>query len=110
MNLLIVSSAHEAAIHTARLRVELEQSRREQKDYLRQVELARVLNKRAERKRKAAEERGETIDEKSLLPPLKKAKPSGESKKAKLREAGVEKKVDGQGNSKELKAVLSSIF
>ena len=46
-------------MHTARLRVELEQSRKEQKDYLRQVELARVLDKRKERKRKAAEERGE---------------------------------------------------
>lgn len=48
-------AAHEAAVHTARLRVELSQSRAEQRDYLRQVELARILDKRAERKRKAGD-------------------------------------------------------
>ncbi|KAG8702320.1 RNA-binding ATPase activator esf2 [Ceratobasidium sp. 395] len=42
--------AQEAAAHTARLRVELSQSRAEQRDYLRNVELARVLDKRAKRK------------------------------------------------------------
>ena len=50
-------------MRTARLRVELEQSRKEQRDYLRQVELARVLDKRIERKRKAAEAKGEVVDE-----------------------------------------------
>jgi ESF2/ABP1 family protein len=49
-------AAHEAAVHTARLRVELSQSRAEQQDYLRQVELARILDKRAERKRKAGDD------------------------------------------------------
>lgn len=43
--------AHETATHAARLRVELSQSRTEQKDYLKNVELARVLVKREERKR-----------------------------------------------------------
>ena len=33
-------------MHTARLRVELSQSRSEQRDYLKNVELARVLEKR----------------------------------------------------------------
>ncbi|KAF8529257.1 hypothetical protein BU17DRAFT_37150 [Hysterangium stoloniferum] len=55
-NMLTEQVAHEAALHTARLRVELSQSRAEQQDYLKQVELARVLDKRAERKRKAGEE------------------------------------------------------
>ena len=42
-------------MHAAQLRVELSQSRKEQRDYLKNVELARVLDKRAERKRKGAE-------------------------------------------------------
>lgn len=50
------TTAHEAAIHAARLRVELSQSRREQHEYLKNVELARVLDKRAERKRKSQQE------------------------------------------------------
>ncbi|KAF8583948.1 hypothetical protein K439DRAFT_1347203 [Ramaria rubella] len=53
-NMLTEQVAHEAAMHTARLRVELSQSRAEQQDYLQKVELARVLDKRAERKRKVA--------------------------------------------------------
>ncbi|KAF8307294.1 hypothetical protein DL93DRAFT_2064926 [Clavulina sp. PMI_390] len=50
-NMLTEQIAHETASHAARLRVELSQSRTEQKDYLKNVELARVLAKRAERKR-----------------------------------------------------------
>ncbi|EJU06155.1 hypothetical protein DACRYDRAFT_60748, partial [Dacryopinax primogenitus] len=46
---------HERAVHRDRLRQELSQSRMEQREYLKQVELARVLDKRAERKRKRAE-------------------------------------------------------
>ncbi|KAG8777828.1 RNA-binding ATPase activator esf2 [Ceratobasidium sp. 428] len=49
-NMLTEQVAQEAAAHTARLRVELSQSRAEQRDYLRNVELARVLDKRAKRK------------------------------------------------------------
>ena len=41
-------------MHAAQLRVEISQSRKEQKEYLKNVELARVLDKRAERKRKVA--------------------------------------------------------
>ena len=52
-NMLTAQVAHEAARHTARLRLELAQSRAEQHHYLRQVELARVLDKRAARKRNA---------------------------------------------------------
>ena len=42
--------AHEAAVHQARLRAELSQSRKEQREYLKNVELARVLEKRTEKK------------------------------------------------------------
>jgi ESF2/ABP1 family protein len=52
----VVLAAHEGAVRTARLRLELSQSRTEQRDYLKNVELARVLDKRAERKRAAGKE------------------------------------------------------
>src|SRR5260370_3721420 len=51
--------AHEQASRTARLRHEMTQSRKEQNEYLRNVELARGLDKRREReerKRKNVEE------------------------------------------------------
>jgi predicted component of type VI protein secretion system len=48
-HLILRTPAHEAALHTARLRLELSQSRAEQNDYLRNVELARVLDKRAKK-------------------------------------------------------------
>jgi ESF2/ABP1 family protein len=47
---LISRIAHEAAVHSARLRVELSQSKSEQRDYLKNVELARVLDKRRKQK------------------------------------------------------------
>ncbi|KIL00471.1 hypothetical protein PAXRUDRAFT_821669 [Paxillus rubicundulus Ve08.2h10] len=50
-NMLTEQIAHEAAVHTAKLRVELAQSRLEQRDYLRNVELARVLDKRNEKRK-----------------------------------------------------------
>ena len=100
---------------TARLRVELEQSRREQKDYLRQVELARVLDKRAKRKREALEKRGEKVDESALLPPLKKMRnptvnegkdQSGDRREARQRNKPLEAGVDAG----QLKKVLGSVF
>jgi ESF2/ABP1 family protein len=48
--------AHEAAIHRAKLRVELSQSKAEQQQYLKNVELARVLDKRAAKKKEKGEE------------------------------------------------------
>ena len=101
---------------TARLRVELEQSRREQKDYLRQVELARVLDKRAKRKRETLEKKGEKVDESALLPPLKKMRnPTGNNegkdqsgerrREAKQRDKPLEAEDAGQ-----LKKVLGSVF
>ncbi|KAJ7590731.1 hypothetical protein C8J56DRAFT_1003400 [Mycena floridula] len=56
--------AHEAAIHTAKLRVELSQSRSEQRDYLKNVELAGILEKRAAKKRAKGEEIEFTNDHK----------------------------------------------
>ncbi|KAJ3760733.1 hypothetical protein EV360DRAFT_93395 [Lentinula raphanica] len=55
-NMLTEQVAHEAAIHAAKLRVELSQSRSEQREYLRNVELARVLEKRSQRKKEKGEE------------------------------------------------------
>lgn len=43
-------------MHDAQLRVELSQSRKEQREYLKNVELSRVLDKRAEKKRLKGEE------------------------------------------------------
>ncbi|KAI9448345.1 hypothetical protein H4582DRAFT_1900053 [Lactarius indigo] len=48
-HMLTEQVAHEAAIHAARLRLELSQSRSEQREYLKNVELARVLDKREAR-------------------------------------------------------------
>ncbi|THH20274.1 hypothetical protein EW146_g1058 [Bondarzewia mesenterica] len=55
-SMLTEQVAHEAATHTARLRVELSQSKSEQREYLKNVELARVLDKRAQRARQAGKE------------------------------------------------------
>lgn len=94
-------------MHTARLRVELEQSRKEQKDYLHQVELARVLDKRKERKRKVAEAKGETVPDEDLLPAPKKARRFNEEKT-------LQKKHPLEGAPTEatahLKEVLNSVF
>jgi ESF2/ABP1 family protein len=43
-------------MHAARLRLELSQSRSEQREYLKNVELARVLEKREERSQAAGKE------------------------------------------------------
>ena len=43
-------------MHTAQLRMELSQSKLEQREYLKNVELARVLEKRVEKKRARGED------------------------------------------------------
>jgi len=55
-HMLTEQVAHEAAMHTARLRLELSQSRSEQREYLKNVELARVLDKREQRSQAAGKE------------------------------------------------------
>ncbi len=92
---LIFALAHEAALHTAKLRVELSQSRAEQQDYLKNVELARVLNKRAEKKR----EKGEELQLKER-PRKRAAEDSTEQRK----------KTKIGGKSDDMNKVLGSIF
>ncbi|KZT20650.1 hypothetical protein NEOLEDRAFT_1158580 [Neolentinus lepideus HHB14362 ss-1] len=103
-NMLTEQIAHEAAIHTARLRVELSQSRSEQQEYLKNVELAKVLDKRAERRRQA----GKEVDLKPNLPPKRKSDgDKGEEKKSKRRKAVT---YDPQATERQLESVLDSIF
>ncbi|KAK0498335.1 hypothetical protein EDD18DRAFT_1157275 [Armillaria luteobubalina] len=95
-NMLTEQVAHEAALHTAKLRVELSQSRAEQQDYLKNVELARVLNKRAEKKR----EKGEELQLKER--PRKRAAENSTEQRKKARV--------GEEKSDEMNKVLGSIF
>ncbi|EAU80561.1 hypothetical protein CC1G_09958 [Coprinopsis cinerea okayama7 len=95
-NMLTEQVAHEAAVHTAKLRVELSQSRAEQQEYLRNVETARVLEKRAEKKR----EKGEEFE---LKPVNVKKRPRGEA-------AGGEQKKKKAKSDVPLDSVLSSVF
>ncbi|RPD66716.1 hypothetical protein L227DRAFT_492078 [Lentinus tigrinus ALCF2SS1-6] len=113
-NMLTEQIAHEAAVHTAQLRVELSQSRKEQREYLKNVELARVLDKRAERKRKTSGD-GDTKDADDAPRPqkvLRKVKDdaptTAPSSKEKLKKA---KPADPRpGAEAQLNSVLGSIF
>jgi ESF2/ABP1 family protein len=58
MSMTPCETAYERQAHQARLRQSLSQSKTEQADYLRNVELARVLNKR--RAKKAEQDQDET--------------------------------------------------
>ncbi|TFY80630.1 hypothetical protein EWM64_g3380 [Hericium alpestre] len=103
-NMLTEQVAHEAAVHTARLRVELSQSRTEQHEYLKNVELARVLDKRAERKRQA----GKEVDAPPEKVPKRPAEEGGEpqpKKKRKEKPPRAAPEDNGQ-----LESVLGSIF
>lgn len=83
-NMLTEQVAHEAARQSAKMRVELAQSRQEQQEYLRNVDLAKVLDKRSAKKREQGEEmvlkehRRRTGNEKQTRtgeePPAKKAR------------------------------------
>lgn len=111
--LLSILIAHEAAIHTARLRVELEQSRKEQREYLRQVELARVLDKRAGRKREAAQEKGIVVDsEGSQFYGLKKRphEETGHDRPTKSRRKEPGGDAQASERSQDLKRILGNIF
>ncbi|TCD62736.1 RNA-binding ATPase activator esf2 [Steccherinum ochraceum] len=112
-NMLTEQIAHEAAMHAARLRVELSQSRREQHEYLRNVELARVLDKRAERKRKATESGVEASESKA---PPKKPKTTapdvGQREHKAIQDTKKPKAMPSTNTdgSRELSHVLGSIF
>jgi ESF2/ABP1 family protein len=84
--------------------VELSQSRKEQQEYLKNVELARVLDKRAEKKRKA----GEDVDMPAAEPVKKqKAGPLATQHQSKKK---VEKSDKKSGEDRQLSSVLGSIF
>jgi len=109
-NMLTEQIAHEAAVHTARLRVELEQSRREQTDYLRQVELSRVLDKRLDRKRKAAEAQGESLRDEDLQSKRVRLRKHEDRDRLKSRTPKEKHGGTGPGDTAEMTTVLSSIF
>ena len=91
--------AHEAAVHQAKLRAELSQSRKEQREYLKNVELARVLEKRREKKLAEGKEPPQ------LKRPQNGAHPEDQpKKKRKSKPAGED------GGSAQLSSVLSSVF
>jgi len=96
-NMLTEQVAHEAAIHAAKLRVELSQSRSEQQEYLKNVELARVLDKRAEKKR----EKGEGFQ----LKPFKE-----HPKKRIIEESESSSRKKNKVSDEQLDTVLGSIF
>lgn len=89
--------AHEAAVHTAKLRVELSQSKSEQQQYLKNVELARVLDKRAAKKK----EKGEEFELKPNNQAPKKRPLEGESAESRKKQKGTSETID---------SVLKSIF
>ncbi|CAL1701523.1 unnamed protein product [Somion occarium] len=104
-HMLTEQIAHEAAIHAARLRVELSQSRKEQQEYLKNVELARVLDKRAERKRKAGDEGVQ-----QERPPKQRKSESDGTRKSEWKQKEREKPEGTGGDSQQLNSVLKSIF
>ncbi|GBE79352.1 hypothetical protein BKA93DRAFT_812575 [Sparassis latifolia] len=111
-NMLTEQIAHEAAVHTAQLRVELSQSRREQREYLKNVELARVLDKRAERKRKSDPDGSADMANKHP-PKVQKNEPDDSRRERPPKEKTNKKKlpeiVDPSAD-RQLDSVLHSIF
>ncbi|KXN84224.1 Pre-rRNA-processing protein ESF2 [Leucoagaricus sp. SymC.cos] len=95
-NMLTEQVAHEAQIHQAKLRVELSQSRAEQQEYLRNVELAKVLEKRAGKKKEKGEEF--KLKERPRKRPAESDNDSGPRKKRPAEDGG------------QLDAILGSIF
>lgn len=96
-------AAHEAAVHRERLRIELAQSKTEQRDYMHNVELARVLKKREE-KRKAKGDGGD-VDADKAPPPRKRKEALGEGDRRPKRP-----KTSSSEAGPGMDAVLSSIF
>ena len=101
--------AHEAAIHAARLRVELSQSKREQQEYLKNVELARVLDKRAQRKKQSGGDSEEPAA--NAKPPKRERAEDGQPARDRKRKKAVQETtaVD-ETTQKQLNSVLGSLF
>jgi ESF2/ABP1 family protein len=88
-------------MHAARLRLELSQSRSEQREYLKNVELAQVLDKREERSQAAGREfRRKEVNKRP-------ASESG-SKESKLKRQRTTS--SGESSTQRLESVLGSIF
>ncbi|KAF5322796.1 hypothetical protein D9619_001177 [Psilocybe cf. subviscida] len=92
-NMLTEQVAHETAVHAAKLRVELSQSKSEQQQYLKNVELARVLDKREAKKK----EKGEQFER----------KPINQTRK---RPADEDHERDRKKKKEPLDSVLQSVF
>ncbi|KAG8963968.1 RNA-binding ATPase activator esf2 [Tulasnella sp. 419] len=101
-NMLTEQIANETATRAAQLRLELSQSKHEQKQYLKQVELARVLDKRAKKKEAdGSSGPNQSTGEEPITSDKTKKKP----KKIKI-----PKTVDFDCKNEELESVLSSVF
>ena len=95
----MIPAAHEAAIHQAKLRAELSQSRKEQREYLKNVELARVLEKQTAKKLAAGKE-----------PPQLKRQKSDEPSEDRPKKKIKSKPKPEEGESAQLSSVLSNVF
>ncbi|KAF9649310.1 hypothetical protein BDM02DRAFT_3094937 [Thelephora ganbajun] len=98
-DMLTEQIAHEAAIHQAKLRAELSQSRKEQREYLKNVELARVLEKRTEKK----------LAEGKEPPQLKRRQNDGPSEDRPKKRQKPKPKAE-EGDPAQLSSVLSNVF
>lgn len=87
--------------------MELSQSRKEQREYLKNVELARVLNKRAENKRKAGQDVDSVATSQSKRPRNERA--DAEVKERKPRKSMTEDS-SRIADKQQLDDVLGSIF
>ncbi|KIJ70386.1 hypothetical protein HYDPIDRAFT_122137 [Hydnomerulius pinastri MD-312] len=102
-NMLTEQIAHEAAVHSAKLRVELAQSKTEQRDYLRNVGLARVLDKRNEKRK----EKGQG----PIEPPKREGKRRGEDDRVDTSQKQAKRaKLVDTTQTTQLDSVLGSIF
>lgn len=96
-------------MHAARLRLELSQSRSEQREYLKNVELARVLNKREERSRAA----GKVFKRKEVnkRPASESGPRDGKSKRPRMtNRTGPGAQEERPSSSSQLVDVLGNIF
>lgn len=100
-NMLTEQIAHEAAARTAKLRVEITQSRSEQNEYLRNVELARIVDKRNEKRKEKGLEPLQLKEKREKRPPVDDD--SREKRKKRPR-------VDDDARNTQLQDVLGSIF
>lgn len=100
-NMLTEQIAHEAAARAAKLRVEITQSRSEQNEYLRNVELARIVNKRNEKRKEKGLEPLQPKEKREKRPPVDDDTREKKNKRP---------RVDDDARNAQLQDVLGSIF